>query len=99
MTANRCVLAVLFNVIFAVALPALGGCSAHRTSSTTTTETTEEPRARYAGDPAPSEVETTKTVETHSDTEHEEHHGLFGILADIITLPFRAVGALLDAIF
>ncbi len=38
-------------------------------------------------------------IENKTTEVHEEHHGLFSIIGDIVALPFRAVGALLSAIF
>ena len=85
----------LLLVTFA-ATPVLSGCSRHKTTTVTTTEV-DSPRARYYP-PAEEEV-TVKTETTHDDTDHSEHHGVFSVLADIISLPFRAVGALFTAIF
>lgn len=82
-------------VLAVMLLTGAGGCSARRTTTVTETEV-ERPRARYYEPPADVEVQRT---ETHTDVEHDEHHGVFTILADIIALPFRAVGALFSAIF
>ena len=78
-----------------VALVTLPGCSSRKTT-TTTTETTETPRNYNDGSVSPAETKTTTTVENEKS---ERNHGLFGILGDIIALPFRAVGALFETIF
>ena len=78
------------------------GCTSRKTTSVTKTEVQvspdiEAPRGRYAdqSDIQTKSTETTKTEEVHEDS----HRGVFGIVGDIIALPFRAVGALLTAIF
>ena len=78
------------------ALPFLDGCSSKRTSTESSTEihrnnddgttysnTYNEPRAS---------VEVTKTETT---TNNDNHRGFFGIVGDIIALPFRAVASIL----
>ena len=93
------------NFILALAILLLlftQGCASRKTTSVTKTEVqvsndSELPKAGYA-DQANSQTtssETTKTEEVHEDS----HRGIFGILGDIIALPFRAVGAVLTAIF
>ena len=75
--------------------PVLGleGCSTHKTE----TVTTQSPRYTYDSDVPATSTETKTTVtETNSDT---EDRGFFHIVGDIISLPFRAVGAVLHAIF
>lgn len=73
--------------------PLLLACSGNKHSSQTTTEVvrdSDEYRARYNDSPT---VEvTTKTEEVS----HEDNHrGFFGIIGDIIALPFRAVASIL----
>lgn len=71
------------------------GCSS--THDTTTTKTTVSESPDY---PSTTTKETTttetKSVETSDD---DPDRGLFGIIGNIIALPFRAVGALFSAIF
>jgi hypothetical protein len=46
-----------------------------------------------------SRIENHTTTETTKEVEPQRDVGLFSILGDVIALPFRAVGALLSAIF
>lgn len=74
------------------------GCASH-SRQVTTTEVTEEPRASARlDDPQTVRIES-RTTTTDVEHEHEHHNGVFGIVGDILALPFRAVGALLTAIF
>ena len=94
---NRLILPRALALVFAISLlPSASGCAAHRSTTVTTSETDSEPRARLSDDTEISRSES-KTV-TKEDTS-SEHHGVFQILGDIISLPFRAVGALFTAIF
>lgn len=89
-------LARLVSLAFvALVFPVLGleGCSTHKTE----TVTTQSPRYSYDSEVPTASTETKTTVtETSSDT---EDRGFFHIVGDIISLPFRAVGAVLHAIF
>ena len=70
-------------------------------SSKTTTHTEKvvehDNGGSYHDSDSSTRVETKTTTETVDSDEHEG--GLFQIIGDIIALPFRAVGALLSAIF
>ncbi len=76
-------------------------CSGSKTTTTTTTtrdsgytEVSPDGTRVIEREPETTTVEVEKTEEKES-----ERHGLFGIIIDIIVLPFRAVGALFSAIF
>lgn len=74
-----------------LAFTSFASCSGRSSSTVSTTEVRrEDERARYDDEPT---VEVTKTEEITK--EEEEGHGLFGILGDIISLPFRAIGSIL----
>lgn len=87
-------------------LPALlgsVGCASHKEKTTVETTTVHEDgdttRSRY-GDSGDREVSTTTTkTETVESDRDDPDRGLFGIVGNIIALPFRAVGALFSAIF
>ncbi len=99
----------MFRVIFTVFvtivvaylfLASMSGCGPRRTTSETTTEveSTDSDRARYGAElNEPKVIERSKT--TTVKREDSSDGGLFSIIGDIIALPFRAVGALLSAIF
>ncbi len=74
--------------------PFMTGCGTRHTSTVSTTEIRRDPDtiAPTVSDDERSTVEITKTEQT---TESEGRHGIFGILWDLITLPFRALGAIL----
>ena len=85
-----------------VTIPFSQGCSSRKSTTITKTEVSqdagsESARSRYAD----SGGTQTTTTETKSEESHDDHShgGLFSIVGDIIALPFRAVGALLSAIF
>jgi hypothetical protein len=85
----------LFLFTVAIAIVPLTGCSTGKTT-VTKTEYREEPAHRNAdGDYDSGRVAQSKTVEVEKE---RENNGIFGILGDIIALPFRAVGALFGAI-
>lgn len=73
----------------------VSGCASHREKTVTTTVVDDGTRSRMDGDYARSETTTTTETVEHSDSDR----GILHIVGDIIALPFRAVGALLDAIF
>jgi hypothetical protein len=78
----------------------LSSCSAQRATTTTTTEVrdADSDRGMYSG----SATDTTEVRRSETTTEVHDtgsEGGLFQIVGDIIALPFRAVGALLSAIF
>lgn len=95
MRAHNMYLQMVCSALLASPLLLASGCSSHRTTTTTTTEVS-QPRDGYAGSPV--EVSRTETKTTEVENE-DRHRGLFGIIGDIIALPFRAVGALFMAIF
>ena len=68
-----------------------GGCSTHRT---TTHEVAYDQRT---GEPVTVQRETTTTTETTEDTGVVS--GTVNMIGEVISLPFRAVGGLLRAIF
>jgi hypothetical protein len=100
---------ILTAVLAAVFIPSvLSGCSGKKETTTTTLRTVEGvPPDRhvyvgsdgvvYSRDREVSATTTkTKTVEVEKD---DPDRGLFGIIGNIIALPFRAVGALFSVIF
>lgn len=81
--------------VLIVSTPFVTGCARHRTTTvSTTTDVQEQPRYRHSDDyyDDRASVETTRTEEVTKD---DRPHGFFGILGDIIALPFRAVGSIL----
>ena len=70
---------------------ALAGCSTHRT---TTQEVTYDQRT---GEPVTVERKTTTTTESSDDT--GVLSGTVNVIGEVISLPFRAVGGLVRAIF
>lgn len=87
-------------VVAYIFLASLSGCTSSRTTTETTTEvrTRDSDRAQYDGyatEPRVVERSETTTVE-HDDG---SDGGLISIVGNIIALPFRAVGALLSAVF
>ena len=85
----RCTRIIGFIVVAGLLSSPLTGCSSKRA---TTVETTE---VRHDGDRAYSGDETVQVTKTEKTTESDNHHGFFGILGDIIALPFRAIGSIL----
>lgn len=89
---KREVLMVLLSISLISSCAPLVGCSQSHSSRTTTVETT-------SGDPS-----VTRSEESHEEvTKSHEHEGILSntvhVLGEIIALPFRAVAALLRAIF
>ena len=78
-------------------LISLSSCSAKRESETKTTQVIQHsPDSPYGT----RTTETNTTIEKSDVVDRDRNDaGLFSILRDIIALPFRAVGALLNAIF
>jgi hypothetical protein len=81
---------------FATILIGLPGCSAQNSSKTTRTEvqyeqdaSIDDSRARYS---EPQDKTVTEHSESTSSVEHSQ--GLFGVLGDIIALPFKALSAI-----
>lgn len=70
---------------------ALAGCSTHRT---TTQEVAYDQRT---GEPVTVERKTTTTTESSDDT--GVLSGTVNVIGEVISLPFRAVGGLVRAIF
>ena len=97
-------ISILSLFFFTTAFTAALGCAAHKTVSTTETVSDTTPAtddtAAYPDESARAQPEIvqkdTTTTTTNTETQHE---GVFNIIADIIALPFRAVGALFTAIF
>ena len=69
----------------------LAGCSTHRTT------TQEVAYDRRTGEPVTVERQTTTTTESSDDT--GVLSGTVNVVGEVISLPFRAVGGLLRAIF
>lgn len=76
------------------------GCASHRDVTTVETRTVSngDPDYRASADLSETRTTTTKTESVHEDHDDPDR-GLFGIVGNIIALPFRAVGALFEAIF
>ena len=86
-----CVRILLIGVI--VSTPFAVGCAGRETSKVTTTEVRTEPAtSEMTGSERESTVEVTKTEEV---TQSDGHKGFFGIVGDIIALPFRAIASIL----
>lgn len=90
---------IVIAIIFSTTI--VTGCAATHSTSVSTTEVRTDPEGASSVDgdgkfrdehSGASRVEVTKTEQT---TAHDGPHGVFGILRDIITLPFRALGAIL----
>jgi type IV pilus biogenesis protein CpaD/CtpE len=74
-----------------ILIAALAGCSTHRTT------TQEVAYDRRTGEPVTVERQTTTTTESSDDTGLLS--GTVNVVGEVISLPFRAVGGLLRAIF
>lgn len=72
-------------------------CSTHRTDSTDTVQYTHE----YPGAAEPVTVErhSTMTTETSTNEDSGVVSGTVNVIGEVLALPFRAVGALLRALF
>lgn len=82
----------LTNFLLSVILAAgLSACSTHRT------ETREVAYDRYSGEPVTVERRTSTTTDTTEDTGVVS--GTVNVIGEVISLPFRAVGGLVRAIF
>lgn len=80
------------NLVLSLILVAgLAGCSTHRTT------TQEVAYDRRTGEPVTVERHTTTTTESSGDT--GVLSGTVNVVGEVISLPFRAVGGLLRAIF
>jgi len=80
------------------------GCSSHKTTSVTTEVSSTHSQEYGAADedtesPLTQKSVTTTTEKRTEQDDGQERHGVFGILFDVIALPFRAIGALFGAIF
>ena len=86
-------LALAIMALFLCVTP-ITGCSSGSSSTVTTTEVRRAPDSNYysANNYDDSAVEVTKT-ETVTE-EDDKGHGVFGIIGDVIALPFRALGAI-----
>lgn len=95
----RAVGAVLATLLVAGQL----GCSSRRTTKTVTTEERGGDTVVVTdrdGTVTVPDDRTVTTTETTTEVERDDpDRGLFGIIGNIIALPFRAVGALFRAIF
>jgi type IV pilus biogenesis protein CpaD/CtpE len=74
-----------------VLIASLAGCSTHRTT------TQEVAYDRRTGEPVTVERQTTTTTESNDDT--GVLSGTVNVIGEVISLPFRAVGGLVRAIF
>lgn len=82
---------IFLSLLLAGSVATLPACSSHSHSKTTKTVTYEDPdaRARYSAPLVEERVEV-REKEVHDDADY----GLFGILGDIISLPFKALSAI-----
>jgi len=88
---------VLRHFLICTVLLAFSGCASR---TTVTTREYDDPRARIEYSTAPTETHTTTVVASDDiDDDDDADRGFFGIVGNIIALPFRAVGGLFDAIF
>ena len=78
-------------VLSLILVTGLAGCSTHRTT------TQEVAYDRRTGEPVTVERQTTTTTESSGDT--GVLSGTVNVVGEVISLPFRAVGGLLRAIF
>jgi type IV pilus biogenesis protein CpaD/CtpE len=78
-------------VLSLILVVGLAGCSTHRT---TTQEVAYDSRT---GEPVTVERQTTTTTESADDT--GALSGTVNVIGEVISLPFRAVGGLVRAIF
>lgn len=75
---------------------AVSGCSSGKTTTVTTNEVrSDHDHNTYAADHTGDPSHTVTKTETETVTEDEGGNGIFGIIGDIIALPFRAVAAIL----
>jgi hypothetical protein len=74
-----------------ILIAALSGCSSHHST------TREVVYDRHTGEPVRVERHTTTTDTTADDTGVVS--GTFNVIGEVISLPFRAVGGLVRAIF
>lgn len=80
------------NLLLSLILVAgLAGCSTHRT------ETREVAYDQRSGEPVTVEKQTTTTTDSTEDT--GVLSGTVNVIGEVISLPFRAVGGLVRAIF
>jgi hypothetical protein len=79
--------------LLAFALALAPGCSTHKETTVTTTETT-----GYPSDTVVQKSETT-TTDTSSSKSGGVLSSTVDVVGDVIALPFKAVGSLLGAIF
>jgi hypothetical protein len=90
---------VLLPVFFGVAV--IAGCASTQ-STTTRTETTYEPVQTEARPPDSATVRRTESTETHTTTDSGHSGVLSGtvdFVGDVIAMPFRFVGGLIDFVF
>jgi len=94
----------LLLAVLALAAPGLSGCSTRRTSETTT-ETIEYPAGATLPDGQIAERDTEVRVTRETTTVTEKESGCGGVVGctakftwEVIKLPFRIVGVLVDVI-
>lgn len=80
-------------VLFVGVVPLLIGCANRESTKVTTTEIRSDPDyTKESTSEGRSTVQVTTTEEVSQD---DGHKGFFGIVGDIIALPFRAIGSIL----
>jgi len=80
-------------IVLIGAAPLISGCSSRRTTTETTTEVHRDPDNGYVSNY--DRGETVEVTKTEKVTQESNHKGFFGIVGDIIALPFRAIGSIL----
>jgi hypothetical protein len=93
MKMNEVLQVLILLVVVALTVSLLSGCAGR----TTTTESSSEVRrdSDYPNYPYPDGTETVEVTKSEAVITEERPRGFFGILGDIIALPFRAVGSIL----
>lgn len=88
-----------------LATPGISGCSGHRKTETTT-ETIQVPAGATLPDGRVAERDTPLTVTRETTTVREKESGCGGLLGctakagwELVKLPFRIVGSILDLVF
>ena len=83
-------------IAFVFVMAACVGCSAHDSQRY---ERREESRGSLAEENSGSRTTTVVEREVRHEQDSDVDQGLFGIIGNIIALPFRAIGGLFRAIF
>ena len=76
-------------------LPFISGCAGRKTTTETTSELRHDSEYPDSSVYDHRERESVEVTTTEQVTKEEAPRGFFGILGDIIALPFRAVGSVL----